>query len=253
MKAWLQRHGESVIAPVVLASLYAVLMLTSQAGRTAEIVAAMFFVAIIGLYFGVRRLRVHASASRLAAIGRPDQLLELVARELPRRLTAGTRAPIHVFAAMAHNLLGEFAAARRSLDDAGIVPGTKALRSWQFLWAVADVHTRTASGDAEGARRTYARAIQPFRGIAVGGVELMAIEADARIRLADGKAAEARELVAPMVKDIRLGPAARGQLHALISRAAAAAGDDAAATAHADQARALAPRCALVAVAPASP
>ncbi len=250
MKAWLRLHGEAWLAPFALAGLYAALVLNSAAGRTAQVVAAMFFVALILLWFGVRRLRVHAAASRLAAIGQPDELLALVERELPRRLTAGTRAPLHVFAAMAHNLRGAPAAARRALDAAGIVPGGKALRSWQFLWATADVHARCTTGDLAGARTTFARAIEPMNRVGSGGVELMAMEALARIRLAEGEPATARELVAPMVKDVRLGPAARGQLHALLAQIAAAAGDEAEAADHAARARALAPRCALVASAP---
>jgi hypothetical protein len=252
--AWFRRHGESVLAPIGLGLVYAVLIVSSGSSGTASVVAAMFGVAIVGLWFGVRRLRVHASASRLAAIGRPDELLALVERELPRRFTAGTRAPLHVFAAMAHNLTGDFAAARRALDASGIVPGGKQLRSWQFLWAAADIHTRGATGDARGARTTYGRAIAPLRTVGGGGgVELMAIEAEARVLLAEGDAAAARELATPMVKDIRLGPAARGQLHALVAQAAAAAGDDEAAAEHAARAHELAPRCTLTGVGDAPP
>jgi hypothetical protein len=223
--AWLRKYLDTVIAPLALAGLYAWLMYNSQASRLAAVVAAMFFVAIIMLWFGVRRLRIHASASRLAAIDRPDELLELVERELPVRLTAGTRAPMHVFAAMAHNLKGDAAAARRSLDVAGIVPGSKALRSWQFLWAAADIHARTAIGDLAGARATFAKGIAPLRPMASGGIELVIIEAEARIKLAAGDGHGARDLLAPLLKDVRLGPGARAQLKVLSDKAAAAAGD----------------------------
>ena len=222
--AWLRKYLDTVIAPLALAGLYAWLMYNSGAGRLAAVVAAMFFVAIIMLWFGVRRLRIHASASRLAAIGRPDELLELVERELPVRLTAGTRAPMHVFAAMAHNLKGDAAAARRSLDLAGIVPGSKALRSWQFLWAAADIHARTATGDVAGARATFSQGIAPLRPRASGGIELVIIEAEARIKLAEGDGDGARELLEPLLKDVRLGPGARAQLKTLSDQAGAAAG-----------------------------
>lgn len=239
---WFWRNFDMWIAPLGLATVYAIFIWSSEPSRIAEVIAIMFFIAIIAMWFWIRRLRVHAGASRLAAIGRPDELLALVARELPRRLTQGTRAPIHVFAAMAHNMLGQHVAARQSLDDAAIVPGGKQQRGWQFLWSAADVHARAAQGDLEGAKKTFAKGIAPMRPMA-GGIELVALEAEARIKLAEGDAAGARELLAPLVKDVRLGPGARGQLHALLAKAAQAAGDDAAAATHLAEARRLAPQC----------
>jgi hypothetical protein len=240
---WFSRYFDTWIAPIGLATVYAVFIWSSESNRMIDIISGMFFVGIIAVWFWVRRLRVHGSASRLAAIGRPDELIALVQKELPRRLTHGTRAPMHVFAAMAHNLLGDFAAARRSLDDAGIVPGERRNRSWQFLWASADVHTRTATGDIEGAKKTYAKAIATMRPMG-GGIELVAAEAEARIKLAEGDAAGARELIGPLVKDVRLGPGARGQLHALLALAADKAGDAAAAETHRAEAKKLVPRVA---------
>jgi hypothetical protein len=152
---------------------------------------------------------------------------------------------------MAHNMLGDFAAARAALDKAGIVPGGKRMRAWQFMWAAADIHARAAQGDVAGAKKTYAAAITPMRTFASGGVELVAIEAEARIKLAEGDAAGARELIAPLVKDVRLGPGARGQLHALLAEAAAKAGDADAAATHRAEAKKLAPRVVMDAAAAA--
>lgn len=237
---WFWRNFDTWIAPFGLATVYAVFIWSSKPGAVAQVVAAMFFVSLIAMWFWIRRLRVHAGASRLAAIGRPDELLAMVATELPRRITHGTRAPMHVFAAMAHNMLGDFAAARRSLDEAGITPGDKRNRSWQFLWGAADVHTRSAVGDVEGAKKTFAKTIAPMRPMS-GGIELIACEAEARIALAEGDPAAARERLAPMVKDVRLGPGARGQLHALLAQAAEQAGDAEAATTHRAEAKKLLP------------
>lgn len=245
--AVIRRHAETVVAPLALASLYAALMLTSGAGGTSQVIAAMFFVFVFGLYVAFRRLRVHAAASRLVAIGRPDELTKLVERELPRRMTSGTRAPLHVFAAMGHNLAGDFAAARRSLDESGIRLGKKELQSWQLLWAAADIHARTATGDLAGARASYARTVEPYSSRpSSGGIELIAIECEARIKLAEGNPVRARELIAPLAKDIRLGPAARAQIHAILAEAAAAEGDLETAATQAAKARELAPKCNLV-------
>lgn len=240
---WFWRNFDMWIAPLGLAAVYAIFIWSSEPSRIAEVIAIMFFIAIIGMWFWVRRLRVHAGASRLAAIGRPDELLAMVDKELARRITHGTRAPMHVFAAMAHNMKGDHAAARRSLEAAGITPGSRQQRGWQFLWAAADIHARAALGDVEGAKKTFAKGITPMRPMAPGGIELVALEAEARIKLAEGDAAGARELVAPLVKDVRLGPGARGQLHALLAQAATKAGDSDAAATHLAEARKLAPQC----------
>jgi len=245
---WIKRHFETVLAPVLVAGLYAALVLSAGAGTTAQVVAAMFFLVVLALWLSFRRLRVHAAASRLAAIGDPDGLLKLVERELPRRLVPATRTPLYIFRAMGHNLRGDWAEARRALDAADIKPGQRASRSWHLLWAAADIHTRTATGDAAGARVSYDKLVAPFRKLIPGaGVELIALECEARLALVDGDPAGARERIAPLVKDIRLGSAARGQLYALLAEAATAEGDDAAAAEHAAAARKLAPRCHLLA------
>jgi hypothetical protein len=238
---WLWRNLDTVVAPFGLAAVYAWFIYTSKAGPIPEAMAGMFFVALIGLWFWMRRLRVHAGASRLAAIGRPDELLAMVERELPRRLTHGTRAPLHVFAAMAHNLRGDHAAARASLEESGIKLGDRRNRSWQFLWAAADIHARTALGDVAGAKKSFAKGIAPMRPMATSGVELVVVEAEARIKLAEGDAEGARAMITPLVKDIRLGPGARAQMHALLAEAADKAGDGEAAATHRDEARKLAP------------
>lgn len=240
---WFLRNFDMWIAPIGLATVYAIFIWSSEPSRIAEVIAGMFFVAIIAMWFWMRRLRVHAGASRLAAIGRPDELLAMVDKELARRITHGTRAPMHVFAAMAHNMKGDYAAARKALDEAGITPGDRRDRAWQFLWGAADIHARAAQGDIEGAKKTFAKAIAPMRPMATSGIELVALEAEARIKLAEGDGAGARELVTPLVKDVRLGPGARGQLHALLAQAATKAGDREAAAQHLAEARKLAPQC----------
>lgn len=240
----IRRHAETVVAPVAVALLYAALILSSGAGKTSQVIAAMFFVVVLGLWIAFRRLRVHAAASRLVAIGRPDELEKLVERELPRRWTPGTRAPLRVFAAMGRNLEGKFAEARAELDKAGIRLGSKDSPGWQLLWAAADVHARTGMGDLAGAKASFAKGIAPhLRGAMTGPVQLLVEECQARIALAEGDARRARELVAPMTKDIRLGPAARAQAHALLAEALAAEGDAEGAAAQAAKARELAPRC----------
>lgn len=240
----IRKHAETVVAPLAVAGLYAALIITSGAGQTSQVIAALFFVVVLALWIAFRRLRVHAAASRWVAIGRPDELQKLVEREVPRRWTAGTKAPLHVFEAMGHNLAGEPAKARKALERSGIRLGSKQLQSWQVLAAAADIHARTMLGDVKGAKESFVRGIATQRILPGSGiVSLLAAECEARIALAEGDTARAKELVAPMVKDIRLGPAARAQVHALMALALAKEGDDEGAKAQAAKARELAPRC----------
>ncbi len=240
----IRKHAETVVAPILVAGLYAALIITSGAGKTSRVVAALFMVVVLALWIAFRRLRVHAAASRWVAIGRPDELQKLVEREVPRRWTAGTRAPLHVFEAMGHNLAGEPEKAKQALARAGIRLGSKQLQGWQVLAAAADIHARTMLGDVKGAKDSYARGIATQRILPGSGIlTLLAAECTARIALAEGDTARVKELVEPMTKDIRFGPAARAQVHALMAMALAREGDDEGARTHAAKARDLAPRC----------
>ena len=73
----------------------------------------------------------------------------------------------------------------------------------------------------------------------------MAREAEARILLAAGEPAAARERLAPLVKHVRLMDGTRAQVHALLARAAAALGEHDEAAAQTAKARALAPKLTL--------
>ncbi len=246
---WLERWGETVVVPLVLIAVYAVLIETSGATGAARVVALGFLGFVLLLWFGFRRLKLHAQASRLAGIGEPEQLLALVAREMPRCLTAGGRAPLHVHAAVAHNLRGDFAAARRSLDASELLVPTRRRpgRSWIALASAADVTTRTEQGDLDGARASFDRGVRTMTAmVPLGGLELVARECQARLMLAAGDAAGARAELAPLVKNVRLSDATRAQVHALLARAAAALGEATVAAEHAALARELAPNCKLL-------
>lgn len=246
---WVRHYGDAVAMPIMLVCIYTAFVLTSGATGAARGLAALFLVVVLALWLGLRRLRVHASAARLAAIGEPEQLLALADEQLVRRWLRNGDTSLHIYRAMAHNLAGRPAEARLALDAADVRPGKRASRSWQLLWAAADIDTRTQVGDAAGARATFEKIVVPFAQIIPArGIALIAAECEARVRLAEGDAAGARALVAPLVKDIRLGPGARAQLYAIQADCDAALGDDAAATASAAQARKLAPRCKLTAV-----
>lgn len=244
---WLRRHGDAIVVPVALIIVYAVFISTANANRPAQILAVCFLFVVLFLWMTFRRLRVHATAARLAAVGEPEQLLALADEELRTRWLHGGDVALHIYRAMAHNLAGRTDEARKALDAAGVKPGDRRTRNWALLWAAADIDTRTRQGDAAGARATFDRMIVPFaRFVPSRGVGLIADECEARVKLAEGDAAGARALVAPLVKDIRLGPAARAALHAIQAACDRKLGDEAAAKAAADKARSLAPKCTFV-------
>lgn len=219
---FIARYAETVMVPLFLVAVYAAFVVTAGMHGLALWVALSFLVVVILMWFGFRRLKVHAQASRLAGVGDPDGLLALVERELPRCLTESGRRPLHVHAAVAYNLRGDFAAARRELDVSDLLGkghGRRG-RGWIALAAATDVVTRTEQGDVAGARASYERGVVPFAALApFGGMELVARECEARLRLAEGDPAGARAVVAPLVKNIRLSDGTRAQIHALLARA----------------------------------
>lgn len=244
---WVRYYGDAVVVPLALVAIYAAFTVTSDAAGAARVLAAVFMCVALALWLGFRRLRVHAAAARFAGIGEPEPLLALADEELARRwLSTGTTA-LQIYRAMAFNQLGRPEDAKLALAAAGVTPGKRKARSWQLLWGAADVEARTRLGDAAGARATYERVVKPFTLLLPGrGIELIAVECEARVLLAEGDAAGARALVAPRVKDIRLGPGARGQLYAIVAACDAKLGDAEGAAAATAKAKELAPGCALL-------
>ncbi len=244
---WVRYYGDAVVVPLALVLVYVTFSVTSNAEGIAQVLAAAFMFIALAMWLGFRRLRVHAAAARFAGIGEPEALLALADEELARRwLTAG-KMSLQVYRAMAFNQLGRPEDARAALKLAGVTPGKRDSRSWQLLWGAADIEARTRLGDAAGARATFEQAVKPFTMLLPGrGIELIATECEARVRLAEGDAAGAKALVTPGLKDIRLGPGARAQLYAIVGACEAKLGDaDAAAAANA-KALELAPQCALL-------
>jgi len=244
---WVRYYGDAVVVPVALVLVYVTFSLTSNAKGTAQVLAAAFMFIALAMWLGFRRLRVHAAAARYAGIGEPEPLLALADEELARRwLTAGTMS-LQIYRAMAFNQLGRPEDALQALKASGVTPGKRKSRNWQLLWGAADIEARTRLGDAAAARATLERAVKPFTMLLPGrGIELIAAECEARVLLAEGDAAGAKALVAPHLKDIRLGPGARAQLYAILAACEAKLGDDAAAAAAKAKALELAPQCAVL-------
>ena len=244
---WVRYYGDAIVVPGALVLVYVTFTVTSDATGAARVLAAMFMFIALAMWMGFRRLRVHAAAARYAGIGEPEPLLALADEELARRwLPTGTMS-LQIYRAMAFNQLARPTDALAALKAAGVTPGKRKSRSWQLLWGAADIEARTRLGDAAGARATYEQVVKPFTMLMPGrGIELIAAECEARVRLAEGDAAGAKALVAPHLKDMRLGPGARAQLYAILAASEDKLGDAPAAAAAKSKALELAPQCAVL-------
>jgi nucleoside-diphosphate-sugar epimerase len=153
----------------------------------------------------------------LPAIGEPEPLLALADEELARRwLSTGTMS-LQIYRAMAFNQLGRPTDALAALKAAGVTPGAQVAQ-------LAALVGRGRRRRADPARRRRRRA----RDLRTGGQAVHAAPAGARHR-ADrhrvrgagaarrGRRRRRRALVAPGLKDIRLGPGARAQLYAIVA------------------------------------
>jgi len=242
-----RHYTDAIVVPIALVLLYVTFTISANATGAARVLAAIFMLIALGMWVGFRRLRLHAAAARLSAIGEPAQLLTLADDELQRRWFPAGKASLHIYRAMAFNLMGKPTEAKAALDDSGVKPGARSTRAWQLLWSATDIDARTRLGDAVGARKTLDTVLKPFvRMMPSRGIELIATEAEARVLLAEGDAEGARALVAPFVKDMRLGPAARAQLYAIVAASERRLGNEAAAKVAAAKVTELAPSCTLV-------
>jgi hypothetical protein len=236
--------------PLMLAACFWALVATSDARGLAVWVALGAFVIVLGLWGGFRELALHASATRMIGGGQPDELIALAERQLEWRVRERGKAPFRIYLAWGHFLRGELDEADRALKAA---PGRK---TWDVLWASAKIAVlvergtggmvaiRTIEpGTVTEARAVYDQYMVPaLRGAPAAGIKLLADDASAKIRFAEGDLAGARPLLEKLCNDIRLGPATRGMAHWYAARCALAAGDAAGAAPHLDQAASLAPR-----------
>jgi hypothetical protein len=235
----LVRIADIVAVPALMGIAYALLELEGHPTELPAILILLAFLAVVGLWSLVRELRAHATVARLAAVGDADELIEVATGEIQRRLTRRSKAPFSIYLALGHYLRGEWDDAQRALDAGAI---DRLRPAWRLLAASTRVGVLVERGDAAGARRLYDRDVARLAARMAGpGARLLAVEAEARVKLAEGDCAEAAPLFARMSGDVRLGPATRAMAHAHAARCAEAAGDAEAAAHHRADAAHLAP------------
>jgi tetratricopeptide (TPR) repeat protein len=232
---------DGIVIPVIIAGAFALLFIEGKPRGVAAILFCVATAVMIGLWNLMRELRAHATATRAAAVGEPDELIELARTQIARRLTQRSRAPFYVYLALGHQLRGDWDDATRALDRALEYRPLKI--AWRLLAATARLGIQVEQGDAAAARKTFDNQITPVaQRLAGPGVKLLAEEAEARVRFAEGDAAGAAPMFERMCGDVRLGPATRALAHWYAARCAEARGDRATADRHFADAAKLAPK-----------
>jgi tetratricopeptide (TPR) repeat protein len=230
---------DAVLIPVVLLATWLILFLTADVRGLAAVVTLIAFGAVLVLWLTYRQLRTHAAASRMAAQGEPRELIALAERELGRRLTPRSKVPFHLYRSIGHSLLGEAEAARQALAP---VEPIDLGRSWGLLVAAQQVALDADAGDAAAARKRLDETVVPLlRKLPGAGVEVIGVEAEARVLFAEGKLDEARAKFEKLARDIRLGPATRAICRHFVGRCLEANDPEAARAAFAEAAK-LAPK-----------
>jgi hypothetical protein len=245
---------DGIVIPLIVAAAFSLLFIEGQPRGLAAVLFIVATAVMIQLWALMRDLRAHASATRAAAVGEPDELIDLATANIERRVTVRSRTPFYVYLALGHQLRGDWDATLAALAHADAYPQLKP--AWKLLAATARIGTLVEQGDAAGARAIYDRdVVAATRRLSGPGVQLLTREAEARVRFAEGDVAGAAPLFERMSKDIRLGPATRAMAHWYAARCAERGGAaDAAAVAdrhYADAAK-LAPKT-FVAHRPATP
>ena len=205
------RIVDAVAVPGVLILTWVMLFLSYDISTAGSIAALIGFGFVAALYVAFRELRAHAAASRMASHGDPDELMAHADRELKRRFTRRGRAPFHIYRSIAHQLRGDWTAAKQSLADAGLdeIPPRRR-RMWTLFHGTQQINVLAALDDAAGARRVLEETVRPTaRMIRGAGIEVMVREAEARVLLAEGKFEEARPLFEQLARDVRLGASTR--------------------------------------------
>ncbi len=224
MQRFLRTVVEPYAVPLIMALAYVFLLETSDPSGIAKVLLGAAFAGVILTWVAFRELRAHANASRAAAIGLADELVASAAAQVERRLFARSRAPFLVYLAIGHQLRGDFDAAIAVLDRADQERALKP--AWQLLAATTRIAILVERGQAAEARALFDRGIAPAtRRMNGPGPRLLAEEALARVRFAEGEHAAAAPLFDKMSGDVRLGPSTRAFAHYYAARCAEARGD----------------------------
>jgi hypothetical protein len=234
---------DSVVVPALIVLTWLIFVLTSDVHGVAAFVMLGAFLLVVFLWFTYRELRVHAAASRMAANGEPDELLELADKQIARRLTRRGRIPFHIYRSIAFEMRGDREASGTALEAVELDRLRGAGRaSWGVLHAAQRIGLAADAGDAATARQVLEQDLRPsIARVSSSGAEVLALECEARVLFVEGKHDEALPIFEKLGKNIRLGQSTRALCRYHVGRCLADTDPEAAAAAYADAAR-LAPK-----------
>ena len=220
----------------------------SQSGASTATKVVIGVVCMVGLLLwkAVRNLRLHTTVNRLAALGQPDAMLDIIEPELASSASAAVRLPFSVYKATALALRGNWAEALDLLERVkpeGVrgAPG----RTWRFLHANQRMICLCFVGRVDEAEAVLTDELEPFA-VAVRSPATQVIVDEARARLAFFKERhdESKERFSALLEDERLVPSSRASYHYFLARIAELSGspdDQASAAKHRERAAKLAP------------
>jgi hypothetical protein len=221
----------------------------SDVSGLAKVLVLLGFASMLGIWFTFRALRTYATLSRLAAIGEPEELIEVADRNIgrARRLwwLGRSPAPYQVQRAIGLTMAGRFADA-----EAEITLATERLRRggrtapvWQLLADTTLLTCRVFTSDASGARTLYDTRIAPrLRQLPGAGRDLTQREQEAQLAFAEAQWPRCIELSDKLAGDNRLAHAPRAFYQYLSGVARLQSGDRAAAEPFLRKAASLAPK-----------
>lgn len=204
--------------PVAMTGVYAVLAWSSETDNTGKAWMAIGLGFVLVVWFIFRVLAEHAALARAVAVGDAARILELTRKQLARKKRPAVRAPYLVHQAFAHELRGDWPAARAALDEVRLdllPPPRRAVLGVRA--AAVRISTLIATGELTMARRVLDDELAPasaaldprFHAAAALDARL----AQARVLAAEGQRAEARPALQRVLDDIRAGAAQRAIAH----------------------------------------
>jgi tetratricopeptide (TPR) repeat protein len=226
--------------PVFMALIFLALISTSDASAAGTWAAGVGLVFVLLLWSMFRELSAHAEISRALSIGDGAAALTLVAFQLTRWRRTRSRTPFYIYRAMAHELLGDWAAVEADLAAAPAAKG-RGGSSRDIMAACLQVGALCEAGKVEAARQHFDRAVAARLRSPADSGSILAALAEGRLLLAEGELVRAQARLEPLTRNIRLGPAQRAIAHHYLARCARAEGRVAEAVQLHKQASALAP------------
>jgi hypothetical protein len=188
------------VIPLMMAGCYAVLIATSEVHTSGALWESGGFGLVLVFWFAFRSLTRRGALARAIAVGDHERILELAKKPVDR--------------AVAYELRGDWKAVLATLDEA---PPTNPAD--HVIASALRVHALVETGEIARAREVLAREIEPrtasldprLHAVALARAEL----ARGRILAAEGKRAEAAQLLRRVIDDVRTGPTTRAAAQAL--------------------------------------